>query len=125
MSEENPLVSIIVRTKDRPILLKNAIRSIAAQTYRPIEVVLVNDGGCDLDIEELKSVLGDVSLNYIRLEKNKGRAHAGNVGMENAKGEYMGFLDDDDKCYSDHIAVLVSLLEKYDYKFAYADANIA
>jgi len=41
MNEENPLVSIIVRTKDRPKLLKNALRSIAAQTYRPIEVVLV------------------------------------------------------------------------------------
>jgi glycosyltransferase involved in cell wall biosynthesis len=126
MSEENPLVSIIVRTKDRPKLLKKALESIASQTYRPMEVVLVNDGGCDLDIEELKSILGDVSLNYIRLEKNKGRAHAGNVGMENAnKGEYIGFLDDDDRFYSDHISILVSLLEKYDYKFAYADANIA
>ncbi len=83
MSE--PLVSIIVRTKDRPKLLKRALQSIAAQTYRPIEVVLVNDGGCDLDVEELRTILGDVSLSYRRLEKNMGRAHAGNVGIETYK----------------------------------------
>lgn len=74
MNKENPLVSIIVRTKDRPKLLKRALQSIAAQTYRPIEVALVNDGGCGLDVEELKGILRDVSLNYIRLEKNTGRA---------------------------------------------------
>jgi len=59
----NPLVSIIIRTKDRPKLLKRALQSIAEQTYRPIEVVLVNDGGCDLDINELTGILKDVALN--------------------------------------------------------------
>ncbi|MBI5675730.1 MAG: glycosyltransferase [Nitrospirae bacterium] len=62
MEEKKPLVSIIVRTKDRPKLLKNAIKSIAEQTYRQIEVVLVNDGGCDLNVEELKNMLGDIPL---------------------------------------------------------------
>ena len=62
MNKEKPLVSVIVRTKDRPKLLKRAIQSISAQTYRPIEVILVNDGGCDLDVEELKGILGDISL---------------------------------------------------------------
>lgn len=112
MKKENLLVSIIVRTKDRPALLKRAIASIARQTYRPIEVVLVNDGGCDLDIEEIKSVLGDISLNYIRLEKNTGRAHAGNVGIENAKGQYIGFLDDDDNFTPDHTAKLIDAMKK-------------
>lgn len=121
-SHESPLVSIIVRTKDRPKLLKRALGSIFVQTYRPIEVVLVNDGGCDLDIDEIKSILGDVSLNYIRLEQNTGRAHAGNVGIENAKGEYIGFLDDDDEFLPEHIEVLVSFLTKSDYKVAYTDA---
>ncbi len=42
---EGPLVSIVVRTKDRPALLAEALASIAASTYRRLEVVLVNDGG--------------------------------------------------------------------------------
>lgn len=119
---KNPLASIIVRTKDRPKLLKNALRSIAAQNYRPIEVVLVNDGGCELDVEEASGILGDVALNYFRLEMNMGRARAGNVGIENAKGEYIGFLDDDDEFYPNHVVTLVSFLEQSDYKIAYTDA---
>ncbi len=119
---ENPLVSVIVRTKDRPKLLKRALQSIADQTYRPIEVVLVNDGGCDLDTEELKTILGDVSLHYIRLEKNEGRAFAGNVGIENAKGDYIGFLDDDDEFYPKHVVTLVSFLQQSDYEVAYTDS---
>jgi glycosyltransferase involved in cell wall biosynthesis len=122
MQKENMPVSIIVRTKDRPVLLKRSIKSIAAQTYRPIEVVLVNDGGCDLDAKELEGILGDVSLNYIRLYKNTGRAHAGNVGIENAKGEYIGFLDDDDEFYPEHVMELISFLKQFDYKVAYTDS---
>lgn len=122
MDKNKPLVSIIVRTKDRPKLLKRALQSIQEQTYGPIEVVLVNDGGCELDVEELKTILGEVFLNYIRLEKNTGRANAGNIGIETVKGEYVGFLDDDDELLPDHLTTLVAFLREYDYKVAYTDA---
>jgi len=120
----NPLVSVIVRTKDRPTLLKRALQSIARQTYRPIEVVLVNDGGCELDTNELEGILRGVSLHYIRLEKNTGRAHAGNTGLENAKGEYIGFLDDDDELYPDHLKELTTKLFPIPSKIAYTDAEV-
>ncbi|MEW6584546.1 MAG: glycosyltransferase [Nitrospirota bacterium] len=120
----NPSVSIIVRTKDRPILLKRALRSIADQTYRPIEVVLVNDGGCDLDIEELGSILGTVSLKYIKLDVNRGRAFAGNVGIENAGGELVGFLDDDDLFYPNHVSTLAGFMSESGSSLAYTDAYI-
>jgi glycosyltransferase involved in cell wall biosynthesis len=121
---EDPLVSIIVRTKDRPELLKKALKSIEAQTYRPIEVILVNDGGCELDIQGLESILGDVLLNYIRLEKNTGRAHAGNTGIEHAHGVYIGFLDDDDELYPEHLSELTEIISRHDYRVVYSDANI-
>jgi len=119
---QNPLVSIIVRTKDRPKLLKRALKSIADQNYRPIEVVLVNDGGCALDDEDIRRILGNVSLNYICLETNAGRAHAANVGIGSAKGKYIGFLDDDDELYPIHLVTLVPFLEQSDYKVAYTDS---
>ncbi|OGW46079.1 MAG: hypothetical protein A2Y66_00505 [Nitrospirae bacterium RBG_13_41_22] len=125
MVTANSLVSIIVRTKDRPKLLMNALRSIAAQTYRPIEVILVNDGGCDIDVQRLIEILVDISLNYVRLEKNTGRAHAGNTGLEKAKGEYVGFLDDDDEFYPYHVSILVSHLKQCNCKVAYTDSLMA
>lgn len=120
----NPLVSVIVRTKDRPMLVKRALRSISKQTYRPVEVVLVNDGGCDLDSEELQGILGDVSLNYISLGKNTGRAHAGNVGLDNVKGKYIGFLDDDDELSPEHLRDLAAKLANSGSKVAYTDAEV-
>lgn len=117
------LVSIIVRTKDRPVLLKHALQSILAQTYRPIEVVLVNDGGCDLDAEELQGILQDVSLNYIKREKNKGRVIAANLGIEHAVGKYIGFLDDDDIFFEKHISTLVETLADKDAKIAYTSVQ--
>jgi glycosyltransferase involved in cell wall biosynthesis len=119
MNNENPLVSIIVRTKDRPKLVKNALRSIALQSYRPLEIILVNDGGCDLPLEDLKCLLPDVALQYMRLEKNTGRAHAGNVGIEHAQGYYIGFLDDDDEFHPEHIKTLVTSLQGSEYDIAY------
>jgi glycosyltransferase involved in cell wall biosynthesis len=124
LQTQNQLVSVIIRTKDRPELFLNALKSIAAQTYRPVEAVVVNDGGCDLDTEEMVSILGDVSLNYVRLEDNRGRASAGNIGIENARGKYIGFLDDDDELYPHHISTLVSFLRGNSYRIAYADSEI-
>jgi GT2 family glycosyltransferase len=125
MGQDKPLVSILVRTKDRPKLLRNALKSVALQTYRPLEVVIVNDGGCDLPVEELQEILGSVSLNYIKVEKNSGRAHAGNLAIENAGGEYVGFLDDDDELYPEHVAVLADVFEQLDFEIAYSDTIMA
>jgi glycosyltransferase involved in cell wall biosynthesis len=117
-----PLVSIIVRTKDRPNFLKRALKSIADQDYRPLEVVLVNDGGSELNIDELKSLMIDIPLNYIKLESNRGRAFAANTGIKNALGEFVCFLDDDDEYYPEHISTLVSAAIQSDYKIVYTDA---
>ena len=123
MSQMNPLlVSIIVRTKDRPKLLLRALQSIAAQTYRPMEVVLVNDGGCHLEADKLKDILGDVSLNYIELEKTSSRAHAGNIGIKNAKGSYVGFLEDDDIYSKDAIRMLCFAMDCGGWPVVYGQA---
>jgi len=116
------LVSVIVRTKDRPDFLKRALKSIAGQSYRPLELVLVNDGGCELDTDELGSLLIDIPLNYIRFESNRGRAFAGNTGIKNASGEYICFLDDDDEYYPEHISTLVHAAARSGCGIVYSDA---
>ncbi|MBF0573891.1 MAG: glycosyltransferase family 2 protein, partial [Desulfamplus sp.] len=120
-SLNRPLVSIIVRTKDRPYLLKQALASITSQTYDNIQVILINDGGCAINIDEIKTILVNRTLTYIHNQNTLGRSEAGNVALSHIEGRYFGFLDDDDTLFPDHIDTLVSFLENSDYRVAYSD----
>ncbi len=104
---ENPKVSVIVRTKDRPKLLQDALKSITDQTYRPIGVVIVNDGGCEVELGQAEIILGDIPLTYVKHETSLGRGAALNSGLEKSKGSYVAFLDDDDIYFPSGIADLV------------------
>ena len=107
-----PLVSVIIRTMNRPVMLKKALKSLAQQIYPEIEALVVNDGG-----EDVSSVVcyfdGAISkLRYLPLHPNQGRSKAANLGLMEATGHYLMFLDDDDWLYPDHISKLVDALEK-------------
>lgn len=117
---EGPLVSVVVRTKDRPGLLAQALASLAAGTYRRVEVVLVNDGG------EPPALPEDYPLEVVRvdLEANRGRAAAANAGIERASGEWIGFLDDDDLAYPEHLETLVAATRAAGVQVAYTDAAV-
>ncbi len=123
MTPNSSLVSIIVRTKDRPRLLMKALRSVASQDYRPLEIVLVNDGGCEPDPEAIRKAAGDVEVRCIVHSDPKGRAQAANAGLEQARGTYIGFLDDDDELLPDHVSTLVGALELSDFRVAYSDCR--
>lgn len=105
---EPPLVSIIIRTMDRPRLLKEALESVAGQTYRPIEAVIVNDGGADVAdaTSPFRETLTRVKC--VQLERNLGRAAAANRGIAEACGLWIGFLDDDDLLESGAVEALVA-----------------
>lgn len=94
-----PLVSVIVRTKNRLKLLTQAIESISRQTYRQVEVIMVNDAGSSLPVEDLRAIIPDMTLKYIEHKTNQGRAAAANSGIMEAEGDYICFLDDDDLFY--------------------------
>lgn len=114
MSVKSPSVSVLVRTKNRSFSLKEALESIVAQDYRPVEVVVVNDGGEDVEpIIEDTFFESDVEWLYRSIsEPGKGRSHAANVAMSLAKGDYWLFLDDDDLILPAHVSSLVNRLEK-------------
>ncbi|MCF6147390.1 MAG: glycosyltransferase [Candidatus Kuenenia sp.] len=116
-----PCVSIIVPTYNRPDTLKTTLDSIAAQTYKNIEALVVNDAGKDVSgvIDTFRNRL---SIKYFVHNKNKGLAASRNTGINAAKGKYIAYLDDDDIFYPDHIETLVNLLENSGYKVAYTDA---
>jgi hypothetical protein len=108
----NPLVSVIVRTHaGRQHLLEAALSSIAAQEYRPIEVVVVEDGSelAGPIVERFKAT-PRLTVVFQGVER-RGRCHAGNVGLELASGQLLNFLDDDDALFPHHLQALVARLD--------------
>ncbi len=110
-----PLVSIVVRTHGPRLgFLQEAYASIVAQEYRPIEVIVVEDGSSNAAewIAEQQASLdsgGEFRLIYLPVEHG-GRCKAGNTGLQAATGQLCGFLDDDDQFLAGHIEALVSAL---------------
>jgi glycosyltransferase involved in cell wall biosynthesis len=92
MTEEQPLVSVIIPVYNGARYLREALESVFAQTYRPIEVIVVDDGSAD-DSGVIAQSFSEV--HYIR-QTNQGVAAARNNGIEAAQGEFFAFLDQDD-----------------------------
>jgi glycosyltransferase involved in cell wall biosynthesis len=106
------LVSVLVRTKDRPTLLHRAIRSVCAQTLRPIEIIVVNDGSAEVD--SLSTMVEETSAITISVIDNvgTGRSAAANTALNRANGEFCLFLDDDDEIEPDHLQSLADRLKR-------------
>ncbi len=119
-------VSVITRTRNRPHALETALNSLAWQTFRDFEVVVVNDGGADVQ-PLISQYDGDLRIRYLANDPGRGPAQAANDGVEAAEGRYITFLDDDDLVYPFHLASLVRAAEQIDptSAFVYSHYNRA
>lgn len=105
-------ISAIVPTCNRSLLLERALRSIAVQKPRPLEVIVVNDAG-DNDI--LRQNVEQPGLSTVRLVANahaKGVSGARNTGAELAAGELLAFLDDDDEWLPSYLCEALRQFER-------------
>jgi glycosyltransferase involved in cell wall biosynthesis len=107
--DENHVVSIIIPTYNYGIYLSTAIQSCLNQTYKPIEIIIVDDGSTDNTKDLVKEFRDSVIYFY---QKNSGVSAARNKGLELAKGHYLAFLDSDDYLTQDSIAVKMEIFEK-------------
>jgi GT2 family glycosyltransferase len=87
------LVSVIIPTHNRGLLLEKAIRSVLAQTYPHREIIVVDDGSTDDTRSRVQAYVPSVRYIY---QPNQGAAAARNTGIAHGRGEYVAFLDDDD-----------------------------
>jgi glycosyltransferase involved in cell wall biosynthesis len=117
MNEEK-LVSVIIPTYKRSKRLSQAIKSVLKQTYKNIEIIVVDDNDPfsehRLKTEDLMSEFVDnPKIKYIKHSKNKNGAAARNTGIRISNGAYISFLDDDDMYLSEKIEKQVRYLETH------------
>lgn len=113
MAEFNPLVSIVIPVYNGSNFLREAIESALAQTYKNLEIIVVNDGSKD-DTESIALSFGD-KIRYFAKE-NGGTSTALNLGIANMRGDYFSWLSHDDLYYPQKISRAVEELAKLENK---------
>lgn len=98
--KSSPLISVIIPTFNRPDLLKRAVQSVIHQSYKNIEIIIVDDNS-EVDLQEIGDL--DSRIQLLRNERNRGANYSRNKGTEMAKGEFFNFLDDDDELYPEKL----------------------
>ena len=122
-TNEKVLVSIVVATKNRPHLLAGALRSLEQQSYSNWEAIIVNDGG--EDVSDIVSQVDTHSrMHYMNNTECMGQAQARNRAFQEAKGDIICILDDDDLFLSNHLSTVVEALNNPERDFVYTDADI-
>lgn len=112
---EKELVSVIITTYHNEAYLPRAIESVLHQTYRNIELIVVDDNPPGSDARAAAEAVMEhyPDVIYLRHPENRNGAAARNTGIRAAKGSYLAFLDNDDLYFSDHIASCVGALQAH------------
>lgn len=101
------LVTIIIPVYNTAKYLKEALDSVCAQTYRELEIICINDGSTDNSLEILESYAAKDERIKIISQENSGVSWVRGVGLNNAHGELIGFLDSDDRLYDENVIASV------------------
>jgi len=127
-TDKAPLVSVIIPCYKQAHFLPDAIESALAQTYPHVEVIVVDDGSPD---DTAVVAARYPAVKYVR-QSNQGLSLARNTGFRHSSGQYVVFLDSDDKLHADAVAVNLDILEARTdcafvsghYRFINADGSV-
>ena len=117
---DGPRVSVLVPTLDRPAMLRDALESVARQSYKNVETVVVVDGGPRLD--DLAAAFP--AATFLHMPENN-PVLSSNTAFAATTGKYVTLLSDDDVFFPDHVAELVSALERSGAAIAHGDVLTA
>jgi LmbE family N-acetylglucosaminyl deacetylase len=98
-------LDVVIRTRNRPHLLNQALASVLKQLHLPARVLVINDGGEAVD-DICAQAEGHCQLDLIQLDSSLGRSAAAQLGLEKATASHVVFLDDDDLFFAEHLLVL-------------------
>lgn len=108
--KELPLVSVVVPCYNRAAVLEQSVRSVLAQSYAELELILVDDGSTDRT-RQVVGKIKDARLRYV-YQQNAGACAARNYGAALARGEYIAFHDSDDVWHSDKLEKQMRVMQE-------------
>jgi glycosyltransferase involved in cell wall biosynthesis len=111
-----PLVSVVIPNHNYGRFLSQALESVFAQTYRRVEVLVVDDGSTDGSLEVMRRYEGRIRSAF---QANAGVSRARNLGVRESRGELIAFLDSDDWWLEEKLAKQVSLIESGRFGMVY------
>ncbi|WP_081824416.1 glycosyltransferase family 2 protein [Paenibacillus sp. UNC451MF] len=117
---EQPLVSVIIPTYNRLDSVCELLESLCRQTYRNLQIVLVNDAG--ESVRAVSELYPELDLTIVELEKNVRHVQARNQGLAFARGEYILLCDDDDLLLPTHVERMLAAIADAD--MVYSDVEI-
>ncbi len=121
MTEEGqtlPVVSIIVPVYNVKSYVGECVESLCRQTYTNLEILLVDDGSTDGSGEVCDEYAGRDERIRVIHQANRGLSGARNMGLDDARGEYIAFVDSDDLVSTNYVETLYELLMKYEADIA-------
>lgn len=116
-----PLISVIVPAYNAQKYVERCVKALLNQTYKNLEIVLVDDGSKDGTYELCKKMEALSDKVIACTKPNGGAASARNFGLSRIRGEYVAYMDVDDTVLEDYIAYLYQLIKKYDADVAMCD----
>ena len=122
-------VSVIITTYKRPLqIVSRAISSVLNQTYTQLELIVVDDSPSSFEgrdaIEQYIKNLPDKRIRIIQHDNNRGACAARNTGIQDSKGNYIAFLDDDDFWHPDKIEKQMRKMASGNYGLVYCRQHV-
>ena len=117
---KNPLVSIIVPVYNVGAFVRPCVKSLLAQTYKNIEILVVNDGSIDDTVDVVKETAGDDPRIKILDKENGGLSSARNYGTERCSGDFIMYVDGDDLIAPNAVELMVGVATEYGVEFVAA-----
>ena len=118
-----PKVSVILPTYNRAHLLPRAINSVLSQSFKDLELIIIDDCSQDNTDQIVKSA-DDGRIKHLKHTRNKGSAAAKNMGLKHASGQYIAFLDDDDEWLPGKLQKQVEIIERLPDRVGIVYSNI-
>jgi len=108
-----PFFTVIITTYNRARKVEEAIDSVLAQTFDDYELIVVDDGSTDETPERLSQRYSESQINYV-YQRNRGKPGARNTGIKLARGEYIAFLDSDDRWKPNKLERQAAFIREHD-----------